>query len=139
MSTTWRNLSPSARVAVRIRLFPLVGSAAIPSTWKFSSLFMQKHEDGLRPPPSRQTNHRGCDRQLQDFTSSTQCSDSFSLSNDSKSMTTVLLSLPFRSTDRPNHSSISSVEVNRRHTFTEVDNTVVSLTSGQDHRSFTGA
>lgn len=77
VSTTWRgglhftcrNLSPSARVAVRIQLFPLVGSAAILSTWMCSSLFMQKHVDGLGPPPSWQTNHRGCDRQLQDFTS----------------------------------------------------------------------
>ncbi|RRT44204.1 hypothetical protein B296_00021304 [Ensete ventricosum] len=59
---------------------------------------------------------------------------SFSLSNDSKSTTVVLLSLPFISIDRPSHSSISSVEVNRRQTFTEVDNTAVSLTSGQDLR-----
>ena len=42
---------------------------------------MQKHVDGLGPPPSWQTNHRGCDRQLQDFTScedketSMQCSE----------------------------------------------------------------
>ncbi|RZR90927.1 hypothetical protein BHM03_00018925, partial [Ensete ventricosum] len=59
---------------------------------------------------------------------------SFSLSNDSKSTTTTLLSLPFRSTDRPSRSSISSAEVNRRQTFTEIDNTTVSLTSGQDLR-----
>ncbi|RWW41471.1 hypothetical protein BHE74_00053042 [Ensete ventricosum] len=59
---------------------------------------------------------------------------SFSLSNDSKSTTTTLLSLPFRSIDRPSRSSISSAEVNRRQTFTEIDNTAVSLTSGQDLR-----
>ncbi|RWW82937.1 hypothetical protein BHE74_00008576 [Ensete ventricosum] len=35
---------------------------------------------------------------------------------------------------RPHRSSISSVKVNRRQTFTAVDNTVVSLTSGQDLR-----
>ncbi|RWV87929.1 hypothetical protein GW17_00050033 [Ensete ventricosum] len=35
---------------------------------------------------------------------------------------------------RPSRSSISSAEVNRRQTFTVVDNTVVSLTSGQDLR-----
>ncbi|RRT37666.1 hypothetical protein B296_00057806 [Ensete ventricosum] len=52
---------------------------------------------------------------------------SFSLSNDSKSMTAVLLSLPFRSIDRPNHSSISSAEVNRRQTFTVVDNIAISF------------
>ncbi|RZS16636.1 hypothetical protein BHM03_00048672, partial [Ensete ventricosum] len=57
---------------------------------------------------------------------------SFSLSNNSKSTTAPLLSLPFRSTDRPSRSSISSAEVNRRQTFTLVDNTAVSLTSGQD-------
>ncbi|RWW57342.1 hypothetical protein BHE74_00035868 [Ensete ventricosum] len=59
---------------------------------------------------------------------------SFSLSNNSKSMTTSLFSLPFRSTDRPNCSSISSAKVNRHQTFTVVDNTAVSLTSGQDLR-----
>ncbi|RWW78481.1 hypothetical protein BHE74_00013294 [Ensete ventricosum] len=59
---------------------------------------------------------------------------SFSLSNDNKSTTASLLSLPFRSTDRLNRSSISSTEVNRRQTFTVVDNTTVSLTSGQDLR-----
>ncbi|RWW09101.1 hypothetical protein GW17_00027425 [Ensete ventricosum] len=58
----------------------------------------------------------------------------FSLSNDSKSMTIVLLSLPFRSTDRSNRSSISSAEVNCCQTFTAVDNTTVSLISGQDLR-----
>ncbi|RRT60184.1 hypothetical protein B296_00038380 [Ensete ventricosum] len=57
---------------------------------------------------------------------------SFSLSNDSKSTTAVLLSLPFRSTDCPSHSSISSAEVNRHQTFTAIDNTAVSLISGQD-------
>ncbi|RZS04311.1 hypothetical protein BHM03_00034643 [Ensete ventricosum] len=59
---------------------------------------------------------------------------SFSLSNDSKSTTATLLSLPFRSTDRPSRSSISSVEVNRCQTFIAVDNTTVSLISGQDLR-----
>ncbi|RWW81562.1 hypothetical protein BHE74_00010028, partial [Ensete ventricosum] len=57
---------------------------------------------------------------------------SFSLSNDNKSTTATLISLPFRSTDHPNRSSISSAEVNRRQTFTAVDNTTISLTSGQD-------
>ncbi|RZR89191.1 hypothetical protein BHM03_00016870 [Ensete ventricosum] len=38
------------------------------------------------------------------------------------------------STDRPSRSSISSAEVNRHQTFTAVDNTMVSLTSGQDLR-----
>ncbi|RZS07192.1 hypothetical protein BHM03_00037988 [Ensete ventricosum] len=57
---------------------------------------------------------------------------SFSLSNDSKSTTITLLSLPFRSTDRPSRSSFSSAEVNRCQTFIAVDNTAVSLTSGQD-------
>ncbi|RWW77259.1 hypothetical protein BHE74_00014589 [Ensete ventricosum] len=59
---------------------------------------------------------------------------SFSPSNDSKSTTAALLSLPFRSTDRSSRSSISSVEVNRYQTFTAVDNTAVSLISGQDLR-----
>ncbi|RRT35061.1 hypothetical protein B296_00031266 [Ensete ventricosum] len=59
---------------------------------------------------------------------------SFLLSNDSKSTTAALLSLPFRSTHRLNRSSISSVEVNRRQTFIVVDNTTVSLTPGQDLR-----
>ncbi|RZR93491.1 hypothetical protein BHM03_00022006 [Ensete ventricosum] len=59
---------------------------------------------------------------------------SFSPSNDSKSTTAALLSLPFRSTDRSSRSSISSVEVNRYQTFTAVDNTTVSLISGQDLR-----
>ncbi|RWW14744.1 hypothetical protein GW17_00021463 [Ensete ventricosum] len=58
--------------------------------------------------------------------------NSFSLSNDSKSTTTALFSLPFRSTDRPSRSSISSAEVNRCQTFTAIDNTAVSLTSGKD-------
>ncbi|RZS21186.1 hypothetical protein BHM03_00053789, partial [Ensete ventricosum] len=44
----------------------------------------------------------------------------------------TLLPLPFRSTDRPNRSSISFAEVNRCQTFTAVDNTTVSLTSGKD-------
>ncbi|RWW11071.1 hypothetical protein GW17_00025349 [Ensete ventricosum] len=38
------------------------------------------------------------------------------------------------STDRPSRSSISSAEVNRCQTFTAVDNTTVSLISGQDLR-----
>ncbi|RWW73586.1 hypothetical protein BHE74_00018534 [Ensete ventricosum] len=59
---------------------------------------------------------------------------SFSLSNNNKSTTTALLSLPLRSTDRPSHSSISSTEVNRRQTFTAVENTTVSFTSCQDLR-----
>ncbi|RWW06682.1 hypothetical protein GW17_00029974 [Ensete ventricosum] len=59
---------------------------------------------------------------------------SFLLSNDSKSTTAALLSLPFRSTDRPSRSSISSAKVNRHQTFIAVDNTTVSLTSGQDMR-----
>ncbi|RWW12071.1 hypothetical protein GW17_00024277 [Ensete ventricosum] len=42
--------------------------------------------------------------------------------------------LPASSIDRPSRSNISSVEVNCRQTFTAVDNTVVSLTSGQDLR-----
>ncbi|RRT83134.1 hypothetical protein B296_00017185 [Ensete ventricosum] len=37
-----------------------------------------------------------------------------------------------KSIDRPNRSSISSAEVNRCQTFTAVDNTAVSLTSGKD-------
>ncbi|RRT68107.1 hypothetical protein B296_00038617 [Ensete ventricosum] len=40
----------------------------------------------------------------------------------------------YLSIDRPSRSNISSVEVNCRQTFTAVDNTVVSLTSGQDLR-----
>ncbi|RRT50575.1 hypothetical protein B296_00033393 [Ensete ventricosum] len=38
------------------------------------------------------------------------------------------------STDRSSCSSISSAKVNRHQTFTVVDNTAVSLTSGQDLR-----
>ncbi|RRT33695.1 hypothetical protein B296_00058292 [Ensete ventricosum] len=60
--------------------------------------------------------------------------NSFSLSNDNKSTITALLSLPFRSTDRPNCSSISFAEVNCCQTFTAVDNTTVFLTSGKDLR-----
>ncbi|RRT60483.1 hypothetical protein B296_00038685, partial [Ensete ventricosum] len=45
-----------------------------------------------------------------------------------------LLPLLRRSTDRSNRSSISSAEVNRYHIFTVVDNTTVSLISGQDLR-----
>ncbi|RWW53159.1 hypothetical protein BHE74_00040373 [Ensete ventricosum] len=52
---------------------------------------------------------------------------SFSLSNDSKFMTATLLSLPFRSIDRPSRSNISSAEVNRHQTFTVVDNIAVSF------------
>ncbi|RZR74017.1 hypothetical protein BHM03_00031094 [Ensete ventricosum] len=59
---------------------------------------------------------------------------SFSLSNNSKSTTAALLSLPLRSIDRPSRSSISSAKVNRCQTFIAVDNTAVSLISGQDLR-----
>ncbi|RWW52096.1 hypothetical protein BHE74_00041508 [Ensete ventricosum] len=78
--------------------------------------------------PVRATAHRLSVLCKEDTTSS------FSLSNDSKSMIATLLSLPFRSTNRPSRSSISSVEVNRCQTFTAVDNTAVSLISGQDLR-----
>ncbi|RZR71898.1 hypothetical protein BHM03_00008460 [Ensete ventricosum] len=64
-----------------------------------------------------------------------QCSAERAQQILSRCQTTVnLRPLPFRSTDRPSRSNISSAEVYRCQTFTAVHNTTVSLTSGQDLR-----